>query len=75
MYELSKIREGSYFPIYQLSNIKNVWIELFGAEVTMIEKYPQLIVETFNYSIVNLYGQKWILLKVQNMNIKLKLSN
>ena len=23
----------------------------------MIEKYPQLIVETFNYSIVNLYGQ------------------
>ena len=57
MYELSKIREGSYFPIYQLSNIKNVWIELFGAEVTMIEKYPHLIVKTFNYSIVNLYGQ------------------
>ena len=56
MYELSKVRDGGYFSIFQLANVKNAWIEIFGFSVTMLSCYSQLKVES-NFTIVNLYGK------------------
>ena len=58
MYELSKIRDGGYFSIFQLTNVKNALIEIFGSSVTMLSYYSTLYVESLNFSIVNLYGKK-----------------
>ena len=52
MNELCKLRDGAFFHIFHLTNVKKNG-ENFGAEVTMIEKYALLKVESYNFSIVN----------------------
>ena len=56
MYELSKIRDGGYFSIFQLANIKNALIEIFGGSVTMMSSYYKISVQSFGFSIENLFG-------------------
>ena len=63
MNELCKLRDGAYFSIFHLANVKNAWIEIFGHEVTMIGKYVQLKVESFNFTIVNLFGKNDMIIK------------
>ena len=57
MYELSKIRDGGYFSIFQLANIKNALIEIFGGSVTMMSSYYKISVQSFGFSIENLFGK------------------
>ena len=57
MYELSKIRDGGYFSIFQLANVKNAWIEIFGGSVTIMSSYYKLNVESFGFPIINLFGK------------------
>ena len=65
---LCKLRDGAFFHIFHLANVKNAWLEIFGAEVTNIEKYARLKVESFNFSIVNLFGKNDMMINNSSKN-------